>query len=462
MPNPFGTIISISKAYDEETLTAQEVVSAHLKQIKQYDQKLGAYETVFASQAMQMADAADTAIKSGYRLGPLHGIPFALKDIYHLDNTVCTNGAKIFLDNTSRYTGTIVRRLMAAGGIILGKSKTVEHAFGGWGTNQQMGTPWNPWDMNNHRIPGGSSSGSAVATSASMAVFGIGSDTGGSVRLPAGFCGLTGLKVTEGQLPCDGIMPLSQTLDTPGPITQTVMDTVIVYDVMRGRTGADIDHDRQHGLGLYAKADQGINGLKIAVINDIERAYCSSDVLSDYDHVVDILKSLGASIDVLSTPLSYAELADLNGEITAIEAYNNHGAIYEDKKAPLDEDVRKRVLSGKTKLAHDYINLLKHRREHMAMFRASMAAYDAIITPSITTTAPKISDADQNVAPGHFTRPFNYLGVCGLSLPTTLSDAGLPYSLQIIAKPHEEDMCIRIGMSVEKAMKSIGKPSLSS
>jgi aspartyl-tRNA(Asn)/glutamyl-tRNA(Gln) amidotransferase subunit A len=460
MTYPLGTIASISQAYEEGALTVKEVVSAHLDQIHKHDPKLGAYQSVFDEQAMQMADAADKSIKAGFRLGPMHGIPFALKDIYHLKGTVCTNGAKVLLDHQSPETGTVVKRLIAAGGIILGKSKTVEHAFGGWGTNQQMGTPWNPWDSEHHRIPGGSSSGSAVATSAAMAVCGIGSDTGGSVRLPAGFCGLTGLKVTEGQLPCDGIMPLSQTLDTPGPITQTVTDTIILYDVMRGRFGADIDHDMKTNQGLFGKARQDIAGLNIGVIDDIERAYCSPEVLENYDRVLDILKTLGARLEVLSLPLSYAECADWNGEITAIEAYNNHGALYEDQQAPLDEDVRKRVLSGKTRLAHDYINLLKQRREHMAMFMASMAGFDALVTPSITTPAPKIDDADQAVSPGHFTRPFNYFGVCGLSLPTGLSEEGLPLSLQIIAKPHDEAMSIRIGMSVESAMESIGRPSL--
>ena len=460
MTYPLGTIASISEAYKNGLLTVKEVVSAHLDQIQRHDDKLGAYQTVFSEKAMQMADAADKSIKAGYRLGPMHGIPFALKDIYHLEGTVCTNGAKVLLNNQSTETGTVVRRLIAGGGIILGKSKTVEHAFGGWGTNQQMGTPWNPWDTIHHRIPGGSSSGSAVATSAAMAVCGIGSDTGGSVRLPAGFCGLTGLKVTEGQLPCDGIMPLSQTLDTPGPITQTVTDAIILYEVMQGRSGADIDHDMNTGQGLFGKATEGIAGLNIGVINDTERAYCTPEVLADYDRVLDILKSLGARIEVFSAPFNYAQCADWNGEITAIEAYNNHGALYDDHEALLDEDVRKRVLSGKTRLAHDYLNLLKQRREHMAMFMSSLVSFDAIVTPSITTTAPKINDADQAVAPGHFTRPFNYFGVCGLSLPTGLSKHGLPFSFQIIAKPHDEAMCIRIGMSVESAIGSIDRPTL--
>jgi aspartyl-tRNA(Asn)/glutamyl-tRNA(Gln) amidotransferase subunit A len=205
-------------------------------------------------------------------------------------------------DRISTQTGTVVRRLIAAGGIILGKSKTVESAFGGWGTNQKMGTPWNPWDLENHRIPGGSSSGSAVATAAGLAVCGIGSDTGGSVRLPAAYCGITGLKVTEGHLPCDGIAPLAQTLDSPGPMTQTVGDTVILYEIMSGREGAAIDRDLQAGDGLYSMMGKGVRGLKLGQMAQAERENCSADILDGYDKAIDALQRLGAEIEVFASP----------------------------------------------------------------------------------------------------------------------------------------------------------------
>ena len=178
--------------------------------IESLDNKLGAFETVFSDDAMRQAHLADIEISAGSYIGPLLRIPFAIKDIFDLEGTICTKGSLALKKNRSECTGTVVQRLISAGGIIIGKTKTVEHAFGGWGTNQKMGTPWNPWDTKNHRIPGGSSSGSAVATAAKMAVFAIGSDTGGSIRLPAAFCGITGLKLTEGTIPCDGIMPLSK------------------------------------------------------------------------------------------------------------------------------------------------------------------------------------------------------------------------------------------------------------
>ena len=160
-------------------------MEAHLQRIEIHDPKLGAYQALYVDAALFAADAASKAIASGHRIGPFHGIPFALKDICDLEGQITTNGSLTLADRVSTITGTLVRRLVAAGGIIIGKSKSVECAFGGWGTNQRMGTPWNPWDLTHQRVPGGSSSGSAVALAAGMAVCAVGTDTGGSVRLPA-------------------------------------------------------------------------------------------------------------------------------------------------------------------------------------------------------------------------------------------------------------------------------------
>ena len=460
MTDLFGSIESLSVAYATHQTKPSKVVDAHLQAIEKHNPHLGAYQTVFFEQAMQAAEAADKAFMSGYRIGPFHGIPFALKDIYDFEGQICTNGSMALKDRISTQTGTVVRRLIAAGGIILGKSKTVESAFGGWGTNQKMGTPWNPWDLENHRIPGGSSSGSAVATAAGLAVCGIGSDTGGSVRLPAAYCGITGLKVTEGHLPCDGIAPLAQTLDSPGPMTQTVGDTVILYEVMSGREGAAIDRDLQAGDGLYSMMGKGVRGLKLGQMAQAERENCSADILDGYDQAIDALQRLGAEIEVFASPFGYASLADDNGAITAIEAYNNHGHLYEDSAAPMDEDVRKRMLTGKTYMAHDYVRMLEVRNKRCVEFNEAIKGFDAILTPTMRSTAPMIADADQAISPGHFTRPFNYLAMCGLSVPTGLASDGMPHSLQVIGRAHDEAMAIRVGASIESVIPSIGRAPL--
>ena len=198
MSDFLGTIESLADCYAKGSLQPSQVVAAHIDQINKKEAKLGAFQHVFFEEAMEHAIVADEALAAGCRLGPFHGIPFALKDIYECEGQICTYGSMAHIDRVSPVTGTVVHRLLAAGGILLGRTKTVEHAFGAWGTNQKMGSPCNPWKADEHHIAGGSSSGSAVATAAGMAVCAIGSDTGGSVRLPAAFCGVTGLKVTEG------------------------------------------------------------------------------------------------------------------------------------------------------------------------------------------------------------------------------------------------------------------------
>ncbi len=460
MTDVFGSIESLSAAYGSQLLKPSQVVDVHLQAIETHNPRLGAYQSVFFDTAMQAAEAADKAIASGHRIGPFHGIPFGLKDIFDLEDRICTNGSMALKDRISPATGTLVRRLIAAGGIILGKTKAVENAFGGWGTNQHMGTPMNPWDLENHRIPGGSSSGSGVAVAAGLAVCAIGSDTGGSVRLPAAYCGIAGLKVTEGQLPCDGITPLSQTLDTPGPLAQTVADTVILYEVMQGREGVAIERDRQAGNGLYGAMAKGVAGLRLGEIDNAERENCSAEILAGYDYGIEKLRSLGAIVEVFSSPFDYSSLADDNGAITAVEAYNNHGTLYEDRAAPVDEDVRQRMLTGKTYLAHDYAQMLQTRLRRCGEFNSAMGKFDAILTPTVLKTAPKIGDVDQKISPAHFTRPFNYLALCGLSVPVGLADNGLPQSLQIVAHPHDEAMAVRLGASIEAAIPAIGRAPL--
>ena len=459
------TISGLSKAYRQGKVSPVKVVEHFLDAISNLDPHLGAYQEIWAESALDMALASEKALSSGYDLGPFHGIPFALKDIFHVKGKVTTCGSAAMIDHVADQTSTVVSRLIEAGGITLGKTKTVECAFGGWGTNQKMGTPKNPWDMTTHRVPGGSSSGSAVAVAARMAVCGVGSDTGGSVRLPAAFCGLVGLKVTAHRLPLDGIMPLSQTLDTPGPIAQTVEDALIMFEAMEGQEGWKILQNLSQRTGLYAQLHRGVAGLRLGSITPEERQLCSQDILNAYDMALERLASLGAIIETFHNPISYGELADDNGLITAVEAYANHGLYYEDLNLPMDEDVRKRMLSGKTHPGHEYAKQLEKRKRRIGEFEMALNGYegqgfDALVTPSVVDVAPAVTDADQNFAPGYFTRPFNYLEMCGLSLPIDLNKNGLPTSLQIIGRAHDEAMVLRIGAALEKDLPPIGLPHL--
>lgn len=215
--DPFQSAIGLAQDYRHGAVAPSEVIDAILSRIETLDSKLGAFQAVYADDARLAAEAADKAIRSGHQVGPFHGIPFALKDLIDVEGRITTGGSAEMAQRISPATATIAQRLLAAGGILIGKTKTTEIAMGGWGTNQHMGTPWNPWDLQIHRTPGGSSSGSGVAVAAGLVPCAVGTDTGGSVRMPSAWCGGVGLKVTENFLPTDGIIPCSHTQDTPGP-----------------------------------------------------------------------------------------------------------------------------------------------------------------------------------------------------------------------------------------------------
>ena len=456
--DPFLSLANLADTYRSGAARPSRVVEAHLDRIARVNPQIGAYQAVYADEAMAAAEAADRAIASGHRIGPFHGIPFGLKDICELEGRVTTGGSLAMKDRVSEVTGTLTRRLIAAGGIVLGKTKTVECAFGGWGTNQRMGTPWNPWDRKVHRVPGGSSAGSGAALAAGMAVCAVGTDTGGSVRIPVAFCGLTGLKVTEGRLPTDGILPLSHTLDTPGPMARSVLDAILMFEVMDGREGWAMDRDRAGGAGLYGVLGQGVAGLRLGAMDARERAICSAEVLEAYDAALDLLRSLGASVETFSPRRGYAEMTQANGKLISSEAYFHHRALYDDLSLPMDEDVRPRMLAGRSVTAAEYIGILADRRSARAEFYYAMRGFDAVLTPTIFATAVPVTEADQSVSPGHFTRPFNYLGMCALSVPTGLGSSGLPTSLQIAARGGAEAMALRIGAALEAAQPRLSRP----
>src|SRR6516164_9842458 len=275
-------------------LSPVDLVEAMLARIRARDPKLHAFVEVYAEEARLAAEAADKAIRSGHAVGPLHGIPIALKDLIEIDGKVTTGGSEVWRDRRSGCTATLARRLIAAGLIVTGKTHTVEFAMGGWGTNQYRGTPWNPWDPTTARTPGGSSSGSGVAVAAGLAPWAIGTDTGGSVRLPASWCGLSGLKTTIGRVSTYGILPLSPSLDTPGPMARSVEDAALLYRAIEGPDPADPRTLGRPPAGPLATMRRGVRGLKLARMPTIERDHVAAEVLNAYDAALEDLARLGA------------------------------------------------------------------------------------------------------------------------------------------------------------------------
>ncbi|MEM7742581.1 MAG: amidase [Pseudomonadota bacterium] len=457
---PYPSLTGLADAYTNGETTPAEVTDAHLARIAALDPEIGAYQAVHADTAREAADAATKAIHSGHRIGPFHGIPFALKDICELEGQVTTAGSAAWADRVSSHTGTVARRLIQAGGILLGKTKTVEFAYGGWGTNQRMGTPKNPWDLATHRAPGGSSSGSGAAVAAGLAVCAVGTDTGGSVRIPAAFCGITGLKTTEGQVPTDGIIPLSHTLDTPGPLARSVADALVMYEVMAGREAHLTARDLVDGAGRFAVLTEGVMGLRLGTLTDAEREACTPEVLAGYDAACARLGGLGAHLAPFDMPTPFARTASKIGRLMSAEAWYHHQTLYGDPDAPMDEDVRPRMLFGEKISAAEYLGILDARRAEQARMAQAMSGLDAILTPTATRTAPPLDEINQGVSPAHFTRTFNYLAMCGLSVPTGLAADGLPTSLQIACRGGDEYLALRIGAALEAAQGSPPNPAL--
>jgi aspartyl-tRNA(Asn)/glutamyl-tRNA(Gln) amidotransferase subunit A len=447
----YMTVHEMSAAIAGGSLTSTAIVDNCLERIAALDGKLRAFVVVYEDEARLAAQAADQAIRSGHRLGPLHGIPVALKDIIDMEGRVTTGGSMVWRDRISPTTATVAQRLIGAGMIVIGKTHSVEFAMGGWGTNTHMGTPWNPWDLDTHRTPGGSSSGSGVAVAAGMAPAAIGTDTGGSVRLPASYCGLAGLKTTVGRISLHGILPLSGTLDTPGPMTRSVEDAAMIYDVLHGPDPL-WPPTLAHGIeSPFAAMLRGVKGLRLAAISGAERHGMDGPTLAAFDAAQETLRQLGATVSEIELPRPFTDFAAIAGRIIGAEGYRYVGELVETPNLPVDPNVRPRILLGKDIRAHEYLDALAEREAAKSEYAEAMLDFDALLLPSTETPAIPLTEVDEGGTPARFTRAANCLDLCALSVPNGVSPDGLPTSLQIACKGYDEAMALRIGWAYEQA-----------
>jgi len=447
----WATVAELSRAFAARTLSPVAAVDALLERIRRRDPALHAYITVYESDARLAAEGADRAIRAGHRAGPLHGVPIALKDLVDLEGRVTTGGSKVWADRVSPVTATLAERLIAAGMIVLGKTHTVEFAMGSWGTNTHLGTPRNPWDPAVHRTPGGSSSGSGVAVAAGLAPVAIGTDTGGSVRLPAAWCGIVGLKVTAGRISTYGVLPLSSTLDTPGPLARSVEDAALIFRALNGPDPRDPQTLAWTPADPLPALRRGVGGLSLGVMPDAERAGVADDVLAAYDAAIETLAKLGARIVRPELPHRFSDYAAATGRIIGAEGYRFVGHLVDDASLPVDPHVRPRIQLGRGVSARDYLLALAQRDDARRAFIAALADVDALLTPTAQTPPIPIHQADQSGTAAHFTRPVNYLGLCALAVPDGFTAGGLPLSLQIVCHPGDEATALRIGWAYEQA-----------
>jgi aspartyl-tRNA(Asn)/glutamyl-tRNA(Gln) amidotransferase subunit A len=446
----FTPIHELAPKIESKELSPSKLVHTYLESIRAIDDKLHSFIDIYAHEALSMAEATEIAINSGHYLGPLHGIPVALKDLIEIANRRTTAGSLFWKDRISSITATVVNKLSAAGAIILGKTHMPEFAFGGWGTNATMGTPWNPWDLTVHRNPGGSSSGSAVAVAAGMVPASLGTDSGGSIRIPSSMCGIVGLKTTAGRVSNHGLILLSPTLDSIGPMTRSVEDAAIIFQVIHGPDFNDCATIGIPQTNVINSIKRGIEGMNIAVPQESDLGDLAPDVENAFQIAVDKFRTLGARIKEVA--ISFNEYHLQTGTILSAEGYAMHRNWIEQPDAPFDPNVRERLLSGKNISAADYIRILQTREKARQLFAEMKLGFAAILTPATPITAIPVTEIDESITPfSRLTRVVNYLGLCALVLPCGFTDNGLPISLQIIGGEFDEATILRTGWAYEQS-----------
>jgi aspartyl-tRNA(Asn)/glutamyl-tRNA(Gln) amidotransferase subunit A len=425
-----------------------------LERIERLDSTLHAFVEVYRDEALEAARGLAALQRSGTLLGPMHGIPIAIKDLCDISGKRTTFGSATWPVQVAAADSTAVERLRRAGAVIIGKTHLVEFAFGGWGTNTTMGTPRNPWDSAVYRVPGGSSSGSAVAVAAGLAPAAIGSDTGGSIRIPSSFCGLVGLKTTVGRVSNHGVAPLAASLDTLGPMTRSVEDAALVFEVLAGPDPRDPATRGLEPAEPLSGLKSGIAGLRLAVMSGADRADADGEVLAAYDAALETMERLGAELVRVMLPMTCRDYQAMTTPIMMAEGYAVHRGRIEREDLVVDPAVRARILGGKAIRASEYLNDLSQQRAAQRDYLAALAGAGAValLLPSTPHPAPPVESVDQSsLSVSRYTRLCNYLGLCGLSLPSGISATGTPLSLQVVGRPHDEALILRIGWAFEAA-----------
>lgn len=420
-----------------------ELTRAMLARIERLDGKLTSYITVTADAALAAAEQAEQAARAGDER-PLLGVPLALKDLFDTAGIRTTGGAKILAERVPQQDATAVVRLRQAGAVLLGKLNMHEFAFGVSTANPHFGICRNPWDPS--RIPGGSSGGSGAALAAGLCYGSLGSDTGGSIRIPAALCGITGLKPTYGRVSRAGVLPLSWSLDHAGPMARTVRDVALLLTAIAGPDPADPAAATVPVPDFTAGLEDGVRGLRIG----LPRAYffeqLDDDVARAVEAAVDVLRTEGAEVREVSVPhLDVAAAAF--APIISAEAAAYHQRWLRERPQDYGEDVRQRLFQGLLYPAVDYVNAQRARRRVLDGFLQALKEVDVLITPTVPVTAPPIP-GPAVATPNPLTRctfPVNLTGLPALSLPCGVDRQGLPVGLQIIGRPFDEGTVLRVG-----------------
>ncbi len=438
-----GTLLAAVRALEKRKISAKELTREALYRIERLNPALNAFITVTKLPARARAGMADLQMSKGLYRGPLHGIPIAHKDCFATQGILTTGGSKIMAGRVPDRSAAVVTQLDEAGAVLCGKTNLHELCYGITSTNPHFGAVHNPWDLT--RIPGGSSGGSAAAVAAGLVFAATGTDTGGSIRVPASFCGVVGLKPTYGAISRRGCLPLGITLDHVGPIARTVRDVEAVYEAIGGNT-------------LSVVPD--VPDLRVGVPENFFFDRLAPEVMAAIRHAVQTLAALGAEVKEVRVP----DMEELNaiGRLTlSAEASSVWRRQLALRPQDFGEDVRAALEQGCKVLATDYLEAQRRRRLVSRKLAALWSEVDCLLTPVTPTTAPRIGETmiriggieeDLRVGSTRLVRPFNVLGWPALAMPCGFSDAGLPIGVQLVAPPYCEGTLFMAGSVLEDAL----------
>jgi aspartyl-tRNA(Asn)/glutamyl-tRNA(Gln) amidotransferase subunit A len=451
------SLVAVAKAIADKKVSSREVTRSCLHRIAQWQPRLNAFMAIESEQAMAAADEADAALARGNNRGPLHGVPLAHKDMYYEAGKVVTCGSLIRRDFVPKTTSTALQRLKDAGTVRLGSLQMVEFAYGPTGHNAHYGAVHNPWNV--EHITGGSSSGSGSAVAARLTYAALGSDTGGSIRMPAHFCGITGLKTTVGRVSRAGAMPLSQSLDTVGPLAQTVEDCALLLGLMAGADPEDPTASTRP-VPDYMEATRGsVKGFRIGVPTAFYVDDLDTEVARVLDETIATLKKQGAEIVQVELP-DQRQLTAACQLVLAAEAAAFHKRWMIERPQDYGPQVLMRLQNGLAIPAVSYLEAMRWRGPALAAYLAAVAGTDAVLAPVAPVPAPTIAESDVGNSDGaeaviqrltRFTRPVNYLGLPSLSIPTGFSRNGLPVGMQLIGRAFDETTLLQIGAAFQRA-----------
>ena len=449
------TLAALARAYRREFLSPVEVVRTLLGRIER--DETNAFITVTAERALEEAGRAEEELRAGTDRGPLHGVPIGLKDLVYTEGVRTTMGSAFFEDHVPDHSATVAERLREAGAVSIGKTNTHEFAYGPTGDRSFFGPSRNPHDA--ARITGGSSGGSGAAVAAGLVYGALGSDTGGSIRIPSALCGTVGMKPTFGRVSKHGVFPLSWSLDHVGPITRTVEDNALMLSVLAGHDPLDPSSVDLPPEDFARDLEQGIRGSSIGVPTEFYFEHVEQEVGARVREALEVFVSLGAEVREVEIPNLWDTLHAQRLTLAA-EAYAVHEERLKSEPEKFDDQGLERLLRGEELEAYRYANAQQRKLRSAREFGRALEAVDVILAPTVPIQATEIGQRQTSIdgyeegvysALTRLTGPTNLNGLPTLSVPCGTTASGLPTGVQLIGRPFDEATLYRFGHAYERA-----------